>query len=339
MEDQCRLRDYPVFICGHPKSGTSLLRALLDSHPQLLVYPDETFFFRGFLPEIRTLSEKEKISLAQRYLLHFFTPLQTERSPETEKARMYEEYARTCQAMQDELNELGYRHDGDLLSAAVVGYGRARGLTNLNVKRWVEKTPYNEHFAPQIFEWWPQARCIHVVRDPRDNYAAYHRKHPRLNDTSFGWSWNSSLACGWRNEKKFGSERYLIIRYEDLILQCEETLTQIRAFLEIEDHSTLRHPTYQGVLWEGNSMFNEKFGGISASPLGRWKTNLSPRQRNLVETICRRGMKAMGYSPQGGFDLGVYSLIIKGRLKQLGKFWSAVNEAAMVAFGFSPRSK
>lgn len=44
------LRDRPIFICGHPKSGTSLLRNLLDFHPQLVVYPEESRFFRQFLP-------------------------------------------------------------------------------------------------------------------------------------------------------------------------------------------------------------------------------------------------------------------------------------------------
>lgn len=35
-------KDRPIFICGHPKSGTSLLRNLLDNHPQLAVYPEES---------------------------------------------------------------------------------------------------------------------------------------------------------------------------------------------------------------------------------------------------------------------------------------------------------
>jgi hypothetical protein len=46
------LRDHPVFICGHPKAGTSLVRSILDSHPQLIVYPEETVFFRRYLPGI-----------------------------------------------------------------------------------------------------------------------------------------------------------------------------------------------------------------------------------------------------------------------------------------------
>ena len=42
------LPDRPVFICGHPKSGTSLLRAMLDSHPELLVYPELSDIQKAF---------------------------------------------------------------------------------------------------------------------------------------------------------------------------------------------------------------------------------------------------------------------------------------------------
>ena len=45
------LRDSPVFIAGHPRSGTSLLRSVLDSHPELVAYPEETSFFRRYLPK------------------------------------------------------------------------------------------------------------------------------------------------------------------------------------------------------------------------------------------------------------------------------------------------
>ncbi|MGE5223096.1 MAG: sulfotransferase, partial [Omnitrophica WOR_2 bacterium] len=66
------LRDRPVFICGHPKSGTSLLRSLLDSHPQVIVYPEETSFFRRYLPAAKGLSLDEKIELEDRLLIHIF---------------------------------------------------------------------------------------------------------------------------------------------------------------------------------------------------------------------------------------------------------------------------
>ena len=45
------LLDFPVFLCGHRKSGTTMLLALLDSHPELLTYPaDSAFFYRVYPP-------------------------------------------------------------------------------------------------------------------------------------------------------------------------------------------------------------------------------------------------------------------------------------------------
>ncbi len=66
------VRDRPLFICGHPKSGTSLLKALLDNHPQLVVYPEETVFFRRYLPLAQEKEFAEKIALADQYLTHIF---------------------------------------------------------------------------------------------------------------------------------------------------------------------------------------------------------------------------------------------------------------------------
>src|SRR5262245_11380068 len=38
----------PVFICGHHRSGTTLLQNLLDGHPQLLSLPSEGTYFSSF---------------------------------------------------------------------------------------------------------------------------------------------------------------------------------------------------------------------------------------------------------------------------------------------------
>ena len=67
------LRDRPIFICGHPKAGTSLVRSILDSHPQLVVYPEETVFFRRYLPQSEGLDIQGQLALAEQLLIHIFT--------------------------------------------------------------------------------------------------------------------------------------------------------------------------------------------------------------------------------------------------------------------------
>ena len=56
----------PIFIIGHPKSGTSLLNALLDSHPQLLVLPEETDYYSIIWPVARLLNLSWRISSDQK---------------------------------------------------------------------------------------------------------------------------------------------------------------------------------------------------------------------------------------------------------------------------------
>jgi hypothetical protein len=296
------LRDRPVFICGHPKSGTSLLRSLLDSHPQLVVYPEESGFFRRYLPASHGLSLEAKLTLANERLIHIFTWNSTNPPPSQAgfPGRDYSHisFEAVQQAMRQSLAAQGCRHDGDLLSAAVLAYGQVSGHLTEATCRWVEKTQYDERYAGQIFAWWPQARCIHIVRDPRDNFVSYHRKHPEWSAEVFAWSWVNSTQMGMQNVARYGALRYWLLRYEDLAQQPAETLRELCHFLEIEDHPSLHAPTRGGAAWQGNSMFAERFDEISSAPLDRWKVELPAEEAGVIAALARPEMKRLGYAIQ-----------------------------------------
>lgn len=340
MSNSIYLRDHPIFICGHPKSGTTLLMALFDSHPQLIVYPDETFFFRGFLAEIRNRDLKEKISLAQRYLLHFFerniSSLNSQKPEDDVEIRRYLDYARTCEFMQQDIQENDIRHDGDLLGSAIIAFGRAFRELSSDTIYWVEKTPYNEHFADQIFKWWPEAHCIHILRDPRDNYATYRRKHQGLSAEDFALGWNSSLRSGLSNRERFGIHRYSILRYEDLTTEPEKSLQELIKFLDIHDDDILRIPTSDGIPWEGNSQFGDKFRGISTKPVGRWKQELSIRNVEIIETICAELMEKQGYELDKKSRLKSYFYILSWAVRQVPALRGDISKLMKQRFGVLP---
>ncbi len=315
MNEFEQLRDHPVFICGHPKSGTTLLMALLDSHPQLVVYPAETIFFRGLLPRVKNSDYSEKLSLGQRFLLHYFDSMpvssaEGSHAGDSVAYNTYIQYAESCRIMESLLPPENFRHDGDLLSAAILAFGKVYQKINPQSRYWVEKTPYNEYFAEQIYRWWPDARCIHVVRDPRDNYATYRRKHPNLSAERFSRSWSTSLKAGLQSQKRYGIERYWILRYEDLTQEPNRIIGEMTRFLGIEDNEILRTPTKNGVFWQGNSMFNERFSGISSRPLGRWKRELNPNDVAVIEIACKFGMKRLGYLPHSGFSIRAFGRLL-----------------------------
>ncbi len=294
------LRDRPVFICGHPKSGTSLLRSLFDSHPQVVTYPEETNFFRRYLPLALGKTVDQKLDLADRMLTHIFE-WNLAAPPSHQEGFLDRDYSHVPAAevrrIMRETTRAAYRHDGDVLASAVLAYGAVVGQLTPQSLCWVEKTPYNEHYTAQIFAWWPEARCIHVVRDPRDNFASYQRKHAEWSAESFGLNWARSTRAGIKNQEDYGRRRYWLVRYEDLVHSPGETLGALCEFLGIADDESLRRPARGGVPWQGNSMFAEAFHEISHAPVGRWVGQLDADEVFAIESLAASPMRAMGYAP------------------------------------------
>ncbi len=295
------LRDHPLFICGHPKAGTSLVRAIFDSHPQLIVYPEETTFFRRYLPQAAHLDLAGQLDLADQYLIHIFqwnreNPVPSQAGfPDRDYSPI--SYQQVRQALRGQIAQR-CRHPGDILSAAVLAYGQVSGQASAQTRWWVEKSPYNEYFCGQIFEWWPEARCIHILRDPRDNYVSYRRKHPEWSAEFFAANWKRSTLAGLQNQQRYGAQRYRVVRFEDLTGAPATHLPQLADFLQIEWDASLAAPTRAGAQWQGNSMFAEQFNVISAAPVARWKSGLPPQDAAVIEWMDRSPMQTYQYSPE-----------------------------------------
>ena len=293
------LRDSPVFIAGHPKSGTSLLRSVLESHPELIAYPEETSFFRRYLPKATGKSLEEKLALSDQFLTHIFEWNQS--NPPAHQAgfpdRDYSNIpvAEVRQAVRQFVDEC-FRHDGDMLSAAILAFGKATGKITSAAHYWVEKTPYNEFYAAQIFAWWPQARIIHIVRDPRDNFASYHRKHTNWSPEIFALNWARSTQAGLDNRERYGDNHVWLLRYEDLVSSPEEKQRELCQFLNIADLPSQRSLARGGKPWQGNSMFGDQFNAISSAPVGRWVETLTEEEAATVEVITGPLMQRLGYA-------------------------------------------
>ncbi len=311
-------RDRPVFICGHPKSGTSLLRNLLDSHPQLVVYPEETGFFRRFLKEAAKLDLEAQLDLAEEKLLHIFEWNQ-ENPPAHQKGfpdRDYSaiSYEKTVSAMHKFANQAPLRHSGDILSASVLAFGDVSEQKSSKTLRWVEKSPYNEYFTKLIFSWWPDARCIHIVRDPRDNFVSYSRKQKSWTAEFFVDNWMKSTRVGMENQEKYTSKRYWLAQYKSLVQNPAQFIIDLCKFLGLENSLTLRVPTRVGVPWVGNSMFSDSFEQISAAPVGRWKEKLPAPEVAVIEIMAKKLMQEYEYFLRNENTVNDYVRAIRFRL-------------------------
>ncbi len=329
------LRDSPVFSAGHPKSGTSLLRSVLDSHPELITYPEETNFFRRYLPKTAGLNLEQKLELSDKYLTHIFEWNQ-ENPPAHQAGYPDRDYsnipvAEVHEAVRQFIGER-FAHDGDMLSAVMLAFGRVTGQLTTQSHHWVEKTPYNEHYADKIFDWWPEGRVVHTVRDPRDNFTSYHRKHADWSPESFALNWVHSTQAGLDNREKYGPGRYLLLRFEDLTSAPDTQLNELCKFLGINDDPSLRQPVRGGKPWGGNSMFADQFTTISAAPVGRWTESLKDDEAATLEIIAGSVMNRLGYPlsiHQAALDRPTRRLIIR-RLLSLTHASHSIEDRAVI---------
>jgi hypothetical protein len=284
------LAESPIFIGGYPRSGTTLLTALLDSHPDLLVYPRETQFFKQVMPLF-----KRDPAVALDFLIW-------ETSQSTWYAtHMYGE-GKDLGQFQARLRELFQEQGGTpkaLLQAIMLAHAQMTGQSHK--RAWVEKTPHNELFATTLFRWFSMAKLIYIVRDPRATFASVRGfyKIMRLKEMGvlrFCVEWRSSLQANQRNAARFPT---LTIRYEDLIEDPQPTIERICDFLGIRFEESLLQPTFDGADFTGFSSYSSfatQFKTIDRSSLAKWKEVLSQRDVRVIEYLLADDMAALGYA-------------------------------------------
>ncbi len=293
-----------LFIGGAAKSGTTLLMSLLDSHPQLVVLPEETGYIehrRDYL-RIETCHAKLQRLLASLGVLGSAEGC-CETSPECGiDARNYAQFDyNRFASLSRKFIDKPWIDDSLLFSEMVRAYGIVAGADWQNCVCWVEKTPRTETY-PEIFDQlFPDARLIQIVRDPRAVFASFknrimshyghHTKAHRLPR-----SWNRSAREIPRLQRD--PSRFLVIRYEDLVRNPREVLETICRFGGFDFSERMLEPTRAGNGWQGNSAFHKAFAGISAAPADIWKEFLTEDEIWWIELHCRQGMELAGYALQ-----------------------------------------
>ena len=147
----------PILVTGADRSGTSLMFALLASHPRISMVR-RTNLWRWFYGGFGDLSEPANLDRCLETMLRYKRLQQLEPSPE----RIRREFA-----------------------SGKPTYGRLFALLHVqnamrsNKQRWGDKSLHTEHFADRVFAEFPEAKMIHMIRDPRDRYASISRRYQR----------------------------------------------------------------------------------------------------------------------------------------------------------------
>ena len=279
----------PVFIVGAPKSGTTFLYSLLDSHPTALCLLESEVYL--FNPRTNPAGRNPTEAI-QEFLRNHGGPLYA--SLDEERFRHHLERQATPLP-----REGIQRRILRALVATVAEVSDGRILKPAT--HFIEKTPGHFKRASEIFRDFPTAKIIHMIRDPRDNYLSLRRRlrdeeSLRFSDQNYHpitFVQNrviAGLEGAAHNVARF-TDRYRVLFYEDLIHGGKRMVERVRSWIGLEWHENLMVPTLRGELWRGNSFSPDLKGHLEAfdtRPIGRWKRELNRREIVLTEFIVLR---------------------------------------------------
>lgn len=290
----------PVFLLGSHKSGSSLLRSLLDGHPDLAVLPKETHLFQFTDHWVdyrrrRNLPRRlEGAALVDRMLAQI--------RDDTRPGNPYADapgFAYRMDVLEARLRAL----DPADMPAFFRGYMRAAyeasaGEPPADGAALVEKSVEHAEFAYVLARYFPGARFVHIVRNPYATVVAT-RRMLQKGGTRFPYLW--PMACSLHNSyhhlftNRLAVPHYLCIRFEDLVGDIDATMRQVADFLGIDYLEGLTRPTSLGEQWQGNSTSNEAFGGISRKPLEAWKAQITDYEIALANMVGAWVLEEFGY--------------------------------------------
>lgn len=273
----------PFFILGNPRSGTTILRLMLDSHPNITV-PPECGFMVWFYNEYSHFQFDSREDISK-----FISKLK--------KAKKIDSWNLDYKSLEDVLlNNLPLEYK-DLINLIYRSFSLEKDL-----KIWGDKNNYYINHIQQITSIYPRAKFIHIVRDGRDVACSYKELNakniisefaPKLpsNISQIAMEWctnNLQIEKGIENyaEKKY----YHLIRYEDLINNSEFELQKITEFLELDYSSEMLKYHYISKSYEPEEYFQWKAKTKTppnSSSIGRYRNDLSPSE---LDTFLSLGM-------------------------------------------------
>ena len=264
-----------TFIVGHPRSGTSLLRALLDGHPDLLVLPFETHLFDWAKSgdPVTTLLDRTRL-----------WPTLNRHRPsisrdEAEKV-LTRAFTRT-------------REPRARLLALVDGWRELTGAPQGT--RWVEKTPRHLYESTTLLKWFgAETRILVMRRDPRDVIASVLKQDPSRTIFQMALTGRTAHRVVTEHEP---DPRVSVVPYEGLVRDPVRTMRTVSQFLDVSYDPVVVTPTVLGAEYTGNSRFDANVTRVSQAAVGRYRDVLTGPRLERAEALLAPVLSAGGYAP------------------------------------------
>jgi hypothetical protein len=270
----------PFFVLGAARSGTTMLRLMLNRHSRLAI-PFESQFLRLILAELPADRPLEPHEVARATDL--VTGEKNFRTWHLAPEQVREQLLKLAPARLPVLVDALFRME-------IAGSGKPR---------WGDKTPHYYLCWRELMGLFPGSKLIHIVRDGRDvcrSLAKVGWHGPTDRDRAGYWSLRVEMAHAAARE--LGPERNFIIRYEDLVLETRATLESLCDFLvEAYEPEMLRF--YEDASLHLSDIDGDVHGKLLRRPrpedVGRWRREMPEADQIEFEALAGASLRLMSY--------------------------------------------
>jgi hypothetical protein len=269
----------PFFIVGNDRSGTTMLRLIVDRGPDAAV-PPESMFLTDYAAAFDAGEPRDPEAAAQLMRAVWQHP----------KVRLWGLPPQPPAVPGDLSGEDAYRF---VAAAPFEAYAAQHGKS-----RWGDKTPHYVHHVDHLLRLWPGARFVVLVRDGRDVALSLQRMPFGPNNAwaAAQW-WARGIRAGARAEREHPGA-VLTLRYEDLARRPEEEIRRLCSFLGLsytDDMLALEHVDPARIVPDQAAWFPTLFDGINTSAVGRWQREMSRRDQRIFAALAGAELEQLGY--------------------------------------------
>jgi hypothetical protein len=269
-----------VFVVGRGRSGTTLVRAMLEEHPRMAI-PEESHFV------VQLARQSARYERDGGFDVHRFA----------QDLFGHWAFRRWGISRDDTWRALREAHPQDVASALRAVY--ASYARSVGKERYGDKTPSYVMNIDLLGRTFPEAVFVHIIRDGRDVALSYLA-------TDFGprtvahaaMLWDRFVRAGRDAGGRLGSDRYLEIRYEELVADPERVLHDVCGFVGLSfDERMLRYHE-RAAAFVPSLAQGEHHTNLYRPPtagLRDWRREMSHRQLAVFESIAGGLLDELGY--------------------------------------------
>jgi hypothetical protein len=273
-----RRSELPFFIVGNPRSGTTLLRFILSSHSRIYI-PEET----GFVPHLAHLTHQP---LDPDGVLSLVDQI----------GRMNREWQGIVADRDAFCRSLP---EPAMLSDVLDALYRIR-IAPHGASRWGDKGPSYVRWIPQLEKIFPHALYIHMIRDGRDCSVSAMKKWGADNwhyDTYYLMqNWQRNIQAGTQGAKLLGEQRWLDVRYEEMVGNPEQTARRICEFLDEPFEPTMLDHTRLAKQLIAPTGHFEVERPVTQATVENWRKRMSSFDQKVALRLCRDTLAQLDYA-------------------------------------------